>query len=143
MLEKMRGQNRHLFPPVSQRWNMNPYYVQAVKQILSEATVINRSFQIRVGRRQHAHVYPHRLGLADRLDLRLLEKAHELRMNLEREIADLIEKERSAIGGPYDPGVIRGRSGKRASAVPEELTIDDLFWSSRAIKRQEDGPCPC
>ena len=70
---------------------------------------------------------------ADALDLTVLEGTQQLRLQLERELANLVEKERAAVRNLELAGAIARGSGKGASDVPEELTLGDGDRQGRAV----------
>ena len=93
-------------------------------------------------RRGHdAHVHRDVARRADRTVRALLEDAQELRLNRERELADLVEQERSAFGRSDETGATaRERSGERAGHVAEELGGEELGRRLRAVHRDERAP---
>src|SRR5436190_1392297 len=62
---------------------------------------------------------------ADSSHLVSLEHAQELGLQLERQLADLVEEQRAAIGlfDPSDPSAVR--AGERAALMPEELGLHE------------------
>ena len=52
-----------------------------------------------MGRGDHADVDVDRVRLADAADLAPLEHAQQLRLQVERELADLVEEQRAAVRG--------------------------------------------
>src|SRR5690606_4402104 len=83
-----------------------------------------------------------RLTAADALEGPLLEKAEELALHVDREIADLVEKE----GAPVreldlarHPAV---GPGECPALVAEELALDELEREGRAIYRHERPSLP-
>ena len=100
---------------------------QAVVEVLAEAarraTAASRSWLVAA---RSAHVDADRLVAADALELLLLQRAQELRLRLERHVADLVEEERAAVGGLELALAARDRAGERAALVAEELALDQL-----------------
>ena len=84
-----------------------------------------------MGRGHHAHVDAHRLGGADRQHLALLQRAQQLGLQLGRQVADLVEEQRAAIGGAEQPRLRLVGAGERALDVSEELALDQLSRSAR------------
>ena len=52
--------------------------------------------------------------VAERLYLAFLQKPQKLRLNVERQVADLVEEQRAAVGRADHSGRIGDRAGKRA-----------------------------
>ncbi len=57
-----------------------------------------RALQVAVGRGDHAHVDAQAARTADALELALLQHAQQLRLRLGRQLADLVEEQRAAVG---------------------------------------------
>jgi hypothetical protein len=93
--------------------------------------------RISVGRGDHAHVDAQELVGADALDFAFLERAQELRLHRERELTDLVEEERAAVGDLELPGAIAARAGVGAAQMTEELALDDRFGQRRAVHVDE------
>ena len=85
------------------------------------ATIV---LEVPVGRRDDAHVDPLRARAADALELLLLEDAQQLRLQLERDVADLVEEERAAVRQLEAPDPLRDGAGERAALVAEELALE-------------------
>src|SRR5205823_1500853 len=71
------------------------------------------------------------------LEFLLLEHAEELRLQLERDVPDLVEEEGSAIRQlePPDPLCDRAREG--AALVAEELALEQTGRNGRAVELHE------
>ena len=61
--------------------------------------------EVAVGRRDEANVDADRLDAADALELALLQRAQELHLHLDGDLADLVEEERAAVGELEAPGL--------------------------------------
>src|SRR5205814_5496288 len=72
----------------------------------------------------------------------LLEKPEQLRLNVEWQVSNLVEKQRAADCGPQDAGLVRDRAGKRAAAVAEQLAVRQLARRARAVVRQKHAGAP-
>src|SRR4051812_10131513 len=74
---------------------------------------------------------------ADAADLAALEGAQELRLQLERQLADLVEEDRAAAGllERADPAI--DRAGERALLVAEELAEQELARHRAAVDDDE------
>ena len=71
---------------------------QAVIQVRPESSLGDRGLEIDVRRRDQPHVDAAGLGRADALELAFLQDAQQLGLQLGRELADLVEKNRAAVG---------------------------------------------
>ena len=75
--------------------------------------------------------------LADGQHLALLDDAEELGLELERQLADLVEKQGPAAGGAHQAGVGLAGAGEGAAHVAEELALDELRADRRAVDGDE------
>ena len=72
-------------------------HVEAEEEILAEAPLLDRRVEVAVGGGDDAHVERHLVVAADGPDAALLERAQQLRLERERQVADLVEEERAAV----------------------------------------------
>ena len=88
-----------------------------------------------------AEIEPHvdldRLARADRLDLALLDRAQQLDLRGQRQLADLVEEQRAAVGLDELAGVAFGRAGEGALLVAEQDRLDEIVGDRAAIDRDE------
>src|SRR5439155_24293647 len=70
--------------------------------------------------------------LADALVLAVLHEPQELRLERERQVADLVEEERAAAGGRDAAGVVAHGAGERPLRVAEQLALKQLGRKRRA-----------
>ena len=101
IFRKLRGEplceqvreHRDFLPPFSKRRNLNRDDVQPIEQVLPEAILIDRFFQVAVGSEQKPHVDLDRVAVANRVDLAHFEEAKQFRLHVHRELADFVEKD--------------------------------------------------
>ena len=79
------------------------------------------------------------LGFAERVDLALLEEAEQLGLEVEADVADLVEEERAAVGGADDAGERVVGAGEGALAMAEELALEHVARDGGAVEGDE-GP---
>ena len=96
--DEVRDERRNVLAPLAQRRHVNGHHVEAVVQILAEASRRDLRLDVLVRRREHAHVDLHRLRAADARHHAVLQHAQHLRLRGEAHVADLVEEERAAIG---------------------------------------------
>src|SRR4029453_376416 len=101
--EETIGQVHDVFAPTAQRRDVDLHHLDPVEQILPKTPGANRFLQVNVRRRNQANVGPACRSFADALVLAILREAQQLGLQLRGEIADLVEKERSAVGGSDAP----------------------------------------
>ena len=71
-----------------------------------------------------------------------LEHAQQLRLELQRQLADLVEKDRAAVGHLESARLRRVRAGKRPALVPEELALDERRRERAAVDHDEAPVAP-
>src|SRR5690606_9227002 len=98
LLQKRMGQQRYVARPGSQWRQFDVDHVDAIEQILPEAAFRNQLREVLVRGQDHANVDFVRLRAADRLELQLLQHAQQLHLHRRTGGADLIEKDRAAVG---------------------------------------------
>jgi hypothetical protein len=91
-LGEMAHQTRDVLRAIAQGRQHEREDVQAVVEVTAEAAVSDHLGQVAVGGRHQAHVHPKRLGAAQALELLLLEHAKQPGLQLEWNVADLVEE---------------------------------------------------
>src|SRR6266545_1068658 len=93
--------------------------------------------EIAVCRRDDAGVYLDRLVAAEAGDFALFEHAQQLRLRRRRQVADLVQEQRSA-ACRLECAFARGVSaGKGAALVAEQLALHQLVRQRCAVERDE------
>ncbi len=103
----------------AQRRNADREHVEPVKQILAKLPALHLLDQILIGGRDQPDIDAHRPLRADRVDLALLQRAQQLDLQIERQFADFVEKQRAAIGLDEFSDVFFGGAGEGALLVAE------------------------
>src|SRR5262249_44757647 len=93
--------------------------------------------EIAVRRRYDPHVDRARIRRAERPDLLPLDRAEELHLERERDVADLVEEERPALGDLEEPALRVLRSRERSLGEAEELALDELVRERAQVDRDE------
>ena len=97
-LEEVARDLEHVVAARAQRRHFDRKDAQAVEQVLAKAAVGDGLLEIAVRRRDDAHVDRVRAVVADPLVLALLQHAQQLALQIERDLADLVEEDRAAVG---------------------------------------------
>src|SRR5581483_3129090 len=74
---------------------------------------------------------------ADRVDLAVLKRAKQLDLHIGWQLADLVEKERSAMGLAELADVLFRRPGEGTFFVTEQNALDQIVGNGAAIDRDE------
>ena len=110
-----------------------------MKQILPEFFLAHPRFQIAVRRHYDANIDANWFVAADALNFAFFEHAQQLRLHVQRHVADFVQKNRSLIGLLKLADVASGRAGERALLMSEKFRLDQLRRHGRAIQSDE-GP---
>src|SRR5688500_19082757 len=79
---------------------------------------------------------------AHALELPVLHDTQQLRLKLQREVADLVQEDRAAVC-QFEPALALGeRAGKRTALVTEELAFDECCRKRGAVDAHEVVPLP-
>src|SRR5215212_7565965 len=107
--------------------------VDAVEKVLAEPALLHPLPQIDIGGGDHTYVKLHRLHPADPVNLALLQHTEELGLELEGQIADLVEKDGAAMGllEPADSHL--ARVGEGALDVSEEFVLEQGSRNAAAV----------
>src|SRR5690606_35626463 len=103
-------------------------------EVLAETPGLDLLGEVAVGRRDHAHVDLDRLVRADAPDLALLERAQELRLQIEAQLAELVEADGAALGVLEEALTRHDRAGERALLEAEELGLDQVLRNRPAVE---------
>jgi hypothetical protein len=105
-LDEVPREQRDVLPPVPQRRNGDREDVQAIVQVGAKLAPLHHLPDVLVGGRDHPHVHGGRPPAApEPLDLLVLQRPQQLWLQLERQIADLVEKQGAAMRGLESPRV--------------------------------------
>ena len=131
----MADQRGNLVAALAQRRDGQRDDVQPVEQVLAEAALLDQLQQVRVGRGDDADVDVDGVRFAERVDLARLEKAQQLGLQVESELADLVEKQRAVACGADQARLVALRAGEGAAAMPNSW----LSSRSRGMAAQLNG----
>src|SRR4029077_14090185 len=98
----------------------------------AEAALAHRERGVAIRGRDDAHVRRALARVADALVRALLQEAEQLGLDLERQLADLVQEQRAALRGLHASLAVRDRAGERAALVAEQLGLDHAALERRA-----------
>src|SRR5205807_2542720 len=128
---------RNVLRALAQARQPQANHVQPVKQVLAEGALAHALLQVLVRGGDDAHVRLYLLVAADAVDRAVGEHAQQPRLQLRRHVADLVEKQRAALGLLEAPAPLLLRAGERAALVAEELRLEQVFRARRGVDRDE------
>src|ERR1700745_3820073 len=128
---------------MDQKWNiawprakwrdLNWEDVQPIKQVFSKLPVADHCRDIAVSRSDDAHIYVNGLRAAQALELLFLKGAKQFGLQLEADIADLVQEQRAVIGQFEAALLLHQCPGKGAPFVSEELAFEQARRNRGAI----------
>jgi hypothetical protein len=107
----MRGQQGNIFAAVAQRRQAEIDHVEPVEEVFAEASLFDHDGQIAIGGGHDAGLDGDAMGGADGTDFLLLQRAQQLGLKVQSQLADLVEKDRASFGG--DKEAVFGLDGAR------------------------------
>ena len=94
--------------------------------------------EIAVGGRDDAHVDLDRPRASEPLELAGFQHAQQLRLQVQRQLADLVEKERRAVRDLESPDLPRQRPRERSLLPAEQLALDEPGRQRGAVDAHHD-----
>ena len=137
--EQHPGERQDVVPALAQRRHVQLDDLEPVVEILPEGAAGDPVGEVAVGGGHDAHVDLPALVLADAPDLPLLERPQELDLHARRDLADLVQQQRPAVGRLEQARPVLGRAGEGAARVSEELALEQRLGDGAAVDRDE-GP---
>src|SRR5262245_27617690 len=101
--------------------------MDAVIKVLAKLAALDHRFQVTVGSGHQAHIDRHGCRSADAFDLPLLNRAQKPSLHVERQIANLVEKQRAAVGQLETAQVLPVSTRKRTLLVAEQLRVEEVL----------------
>ena len=118
-------------------WDTQFDHVEAEVEILPERPLHHLGLEVAVGGGDDLDVDRHRLGRSDRMDLALLEDAEELRLEIGRHLADLIEKHHAPLGGAENADRLPVGPGEGPLLMAEQLAFRQRRRQGAAVDRHK------
>ena len=98
---------------------MQAHDVQTVEEVGAELPPLHRGLERLGGGGQHPHVHLARLAAADAADFPFLEDAEQLGLEVERQVADLVEQQGALVRQLELARAVGGGAGERAPSWPK------------------------
>src|SRR5205085_4371106 len=122
---------------LAKRRYLDPPDVEPMKKIRTEAPCRDLRLELSIGGSEHAHVHMERVVDADALHLAFLQHTQELRLDVKRQLSDLVEEQRRAVCGAELAEPFFVGSGERALLVAEQLALGDRLGKRGTIDVHE------
>jgi len=128
--------------PLTEGRYRNREDVQAVVQIVTEAALFDHPGEVPVRGGDKTDVDVDRPCSAETLELVLLQHAKELRLQLERQLAHLVQEERATVSELETSDPLCDRTSERAALVAEELALEKSRGDRSAVDVDEAPVLP-
>ena len=122
----MLRERQNVLAPLAQRRKLDGDDGQAVVEVFTERALPDGLLEIDVRGGDDSNVNLARRGVSERRELALLKYAEQSRLSFGRDVADLVEEERAAIGDLKQSLLRRDRAGECAARVAEEFGFEQL-----------------
>ena len=137
LADEMLRQHDDIRTAVLEFWKIDGEDVQAIVEVFAEFSLRHQFLQIPAGRGNDAHVALEFLVAAHPRKGALLDVAQKLDLHRQRDVADLVQKERSAIGGLGASDASGEGASEGALFVAKEFTFHQCLGQGRAIQGHE------
>ena len=108
--------------------------IEAIVQVGAELACRHQLSEILIGRSHDAHVDAYRPPAAQSLELLFLQSAQELRLQLQRKVADLVKEQRPVIRLLEPTHGLRDCAGEGSSFVAEEFALQQRTGNRGAVQ---------
>ena len=132
-LNEVTHKQRNIFATIAQCRNLNRENVQTIVKVAAKRAVRHQPTQIGVRRCNDANIHANRPRRAQPFELLLLQHAQQLRLQLQGNVAYLVQKNCPFVGQFETPDFLADRSGKRAPFVAEKFAFQQAGRNRRAI----------
>ena len=125
-LQEELGQLRDVFGALAQRRQLDRDDVDSIEEVLAEPPFLDRLLEVDVGRGDQPELRLDRFAAADALDLAFLDRAKQLGLEIEPQIADFVEEQRAVRRELELAELLAVRAGERAAFVSEQRALGEL-----------------
>ena len=111
--------------------------MQSIEEVLAEPALPDLLFEITVGGCDQTNIGAAGLRASDRFELTILQHSQQLGLEIDRQLADLVEKQCATIGEleSSEPSILG--VGKGARHMTKELALHQVGGQSRAVESNE------
>ena len=128
-LQEVRGQERDVLFTFAQGGDPEVDDTETVVEVFAEAALFHHGGKIAVGSSKDADVDRDAMGGADWPDLFFLQGAQQFGLQVERQLADLVEKDGSSLGGCEQTFFGAIGAGERPFHIAEEFAFHKVGTS--------------
>ena len=131
---EVRGQKRNVFRALAQRRQSQREDVQSVIEVAAEPSGAHVFHQVAIGGGDDPDVNVNRIAAAEPLEFALLQYAQQHHLQLRRQLSDLVQKERAAVGLLESSFAARHGAGESAALVTEQFRSQQGVRNSGAVE---------
>src|ERR1043166_4613569 len=121
MLEKMYDQRLYVFTTLAQGRQSDRKNRKPIKKVPPELSLVRRAFQIDIRRRDNSNVCLDNFAAADSAEFAILQHAQQPDLRTQAHLANLVKKQRAAVGFFKPSAPSRTRISERAFLVAEQF----------------------
>ena len=132
-LQEELDQRRDVLAALAQGRQVDRHDVEPVVQVLAEPAGLDLVEQVAVGRGDDPGVDLLGVGVADPLELPLLQDAEQLDLELGRGAVDLVEEDAAGVRGLEPAGPVVDGAGERPLDVAEQLALEQALGQGAAV----------
>src|SRR5215470_9556822 len=140
--DEVAYEQRDVLGPLAERGKVDRKDVQPVVEVRAELPILDQLLERTVRRGDDPDVAPDRLCASHPLERVLLEDAKELRLELQRQIADLVEEQRTPVRELEAADPSCDGTGERPALVAEELALEETGGDRGAVELDERLTAP-
>src|SRR5580704_16709949 len=129
----MPHEQRDVFRALAQRGNGNRKDVQPVVEVAPKFFRHHHLFQVAMSRGYDSSIHVLGPSTAQPLELPLLQDAQELRLQLERNVADFIQKQRSLVRQLNPPNLLSDCTREGAAFVAKQFAFEQATGDRGAV----------
>src|SRR5688572_9104161 len=135
--QKVLRQYRNVVSALAQRRQLNLDGVESKQEILAKPSLGHFSMQVSIRRRQQTHIHLLRLRRSDSLKITRLQHTQQLRLQVQRYVSNLVEKQRTAVRELETSDTIALRISKRTTHVSKQFAFENTFRKSTSVQRNQ------
>jgi hypothetical protein len=135
--EKARNEPENVFLAFEQGGQIECVLVEPREEVLSKLSFALQAPEVTMGRADHAHVDLLGHRRAERQYFTRLNDPKELRLSLERHVADFVEQERSGVRTTDESRLVAVGARKGSALEAEELAFDEVLGDGGAVDGRE------
>src|SRR5687767_2251062 len=135
--QKVLSEDRNVFSTLAQGRQLDLDRVETKQQIPAKAPLGHFRMQVGIRRRQQSHIHLLRLGRSDSLKITRLQHSQQLRLQVQRHVSNLVEKQRSAVCEFKTSNTIALRVSERTTHVPKQFAFENTFRERAGVQRDQ------